>query len=187
MLRRGAVIVTPEDILTFWFEEAGSKRWFKHSDAFDADIRMRFEQTLLNLATDAEGWDENPKSALAQIVVLDQFPRNIYRNTKAAYAFDDRALAAAQTMTDKGWDLKIDQSRRSFIYMPFMHAEDIAAQNECVRLMDMRLDDASSLHHAKEHCKLIKRFGRFPHRNDILGRTSTAEESAFLKSGGYAP
>lgn len=111
----------------------------------------------------------------------------MYRGTKAAFAFDNRALEQAKAMTDKGWDLKIDQSRRSFVYMPFMHAEDMAAQNECVRLMDMRLDNANNLHHAKEHRKVIERFGRFPHRNAILGRENTAEETAFLKGGGYAP
>ena len=179
--------MSPNDVLTFWFEEAGSKRWFQQSDAFDAEIRMRFEETVLSLATDAKGWTENAENSLALIIALDQFPRNIYRGTKAAFAFDDKALGYAQTATDKGWDLKIDQSRRAFIYMPFMHAENIRAQNECVRLMDMRLESASHLHHAKEHRKVIDRFGRFPHRNEILGRESTIEEVAFLNNGGYAP
>lgn len=187
MLRRGAVIVTPEDILGFWFDEAGPKNWFKQSDAFDAKIRQRFEETTLTLATDIAGWDLSPDTMLALIIALDQFPRNMYRRTKAAFTFDDKALGHAEIMTDKGWDLKIDQSRRSFVYMPFMHSEDMSAQNECVRLMDMRLENASNLHHAKEHRKVIERFGRFPHRNDILERESTAEEIAFLKSGGYAP
>lgn len=124
---------------------------------------------------------------MALIIALDQFPRNIYRGTKAAFAFDEAALQHAKVMTDKGWDLKIDQSRRAFVYMPFMHTEDITAQDNCVRLMDARLDNANNLHHAKEHRKVIERFGRFPHRNAILGRESTAEEIAFLKSGGYAP
>ena len=177
----------PQDILRFWFEEAGPKHWFKQSDAFDAQIRQRFEETTLWLATDVAGWDEAAETSLALIIALDQFPRNMYRGTTAAFAFDDRALGHAQAMTEKGWDLKIDQARRSFVYMPFMHSEDMAAQNECVRLMDMRLDNASNLHHAKEHRKVIERFGRFPHRNEILGRDSTAEEIAFLKDGGYAP
>ena len=179
--------MTPEDVLTFWFEESGPKQWFKKSDAFDADIRRRFEDLVLSVSTDAARWTDTPENLLALIVALDQFPRNMYRGTKAAFAFDDKALSNAQTMTDKGWDLKIDQSRRSFAYMPFMHAETMAAQNECVRLMDMRLENENNLHHAKEHRKVIERFGRFPHRNEILGRESTAEEIAFLKSGGYAP
>jgi len=179
--------VTPNDILTFWFQEAGPKRWFQQSDAFDAEVRLRFEETVLRLAIDAQGWNESPDDSLALIIALDQFPRNIYRGNKAAFAFDDKALGHAEAMTDKGWDLKIDQSRRSFVYMPFMHAENMKAQNECVRLMDMRLDNANNLHHAKEHRKVIERFGRFPHRNEILGRESTPEEIAFLESGGYAP
>lgn len=187
MLGRGAIIITPDDILTFWFDEAGPKRWFQQSDAFDATVRMRFEERTLRLATDIETWGETPEGSLALLICLDQFPRNMYRGTKAAFAFDEKALSYAELMTDKGWDLKIDQSRRSFVYMPFMHAENITAQNQCVRLMDMRLDDASNLHHAKEHRKIIERFGRFPHRNEILGRDSTAEEIAFLKNGGYTP
>jgi len=111
---------------------------------------MRFEETVLSLATHTKGWDESPDDSLALIIALDQFPRNIYRGNKAAFAFDDKALKAATTMTDKGWDLKIDQSRRAFIYMPFMHAEDLSAQNECVRLVDSRLNDSSTMHHAKD-------------------------------------
>jgi len=177
----------PEDILSFWFDEAGPAKWFQQSDAFDAEVRQRYEETVLSHATDVKGWNETAEGSLALIIALDQFPRNIYRGTKAAFAFDDKALGYAQVMTDKGWDLKIEQSRRAFVYMPFMHAENITAQNECVRLMDMRLDNANNLHHAKEHRKVIERFGRFPHRNEILGRKSTAEETAFLKSGGYEP
>ena len=179
--------MTPETVLAFWYEEAGPKHWFQQSDAFDANIRQRFEETTLSLATDAGAWTETAEASLALIIALDQFPRNMYRGTKAAFAFDDKALGYAQAMTDKGWDLKIDQSRRAFVYMPFMHAENLAAQNECVRLMDMRLDNENNLHHAKEHRKVIERFGRFPHRNEILGRKSTPEEAVFLKSGGYAP
>ena len=179
--------MSSDDILTFWFDEAGPKRWFQQSDAFDAEVRMRFENTVLSLAMDTAGWNESPNGSLALIIALDQFPRNIYRGNKAAFAFDEKALAYARAMTDKGWDLKIEQSQRAFVYMPLMHAENIEAQNECVRLMDMRLDDANNLHHAIEHRKVIERFGRFPHRNEILGRASTAEEIVFLKNGGYAP
>ena len=128
-----------------------------------------------------------PASSLALIIVLDQFPRNMYRETKAAFAWDKKALAAAQFVVEKRWDLKIPQERRAFIYMPFMHAEDLEMQNECVRLVDSRLNGESTLHHAKEHRKLIERFGRFPHRNKTLGRESTDEEIGFLAKGGYVP
>ncbi len=111
----------------------------------------------------------------------------MYRGTRAAFAWDEKALSLAKAMVDKGWDLKISQSRRAFIYMPFMHAENIDAQDMCVKLCDSRLDNPSTLHHSIEHRKLIKRFGRFPHRNAVLGRASTDEEKAFLKGGGYSP
>lgn len=137
------------------------------------------------MAQDRSIWETTPDSYLAVIIVLDQFSRNMYRDTKAAFAWDDKALSLAQTMVDKGWDLKIAQDRRAFIYMPFMHAEDLSMQNECVRLVDSRLLDANTLHHAKEHRNVIKRFGRFPHRNAILGRSSSPEETLFLKNGGY--
>ena len=90
-------------------------------------------------------------------------------------------------MTDKGWDVKIPQEKRSFVYMPFMHSEELADQDECVRLVDARLNDSGTLHHAREHRKVIARFGRFPHRNEILGRVSTPKETQFLADGGYSP
>ena len=111
----------------------------------------------------------------------------MYRGTRAAFAWDDKALNLAKTMVDKGWDIKTPQERRAFIYMPFMHAEDLEAQNMCVKLCDSRLDNASTLHHSIEHRKLIERFGRFPHRNSVLGRAPTNEEIAFLEGGGYSP
>ena len=111
----------------------------------------------------------------------------MYRGTSAAFAWDAQALTSAKDMIAKGWALKITQEKRAFIYMPFMHAENLSDQDESVRLIDSRLDDESTLHHAKEHRKVIKRFGRFPHRNELLGRVSTQQESRFLKNGGYKP
>ena len=178
---------TPNDILEFWFSAEAKSHWFQSTDAFDALIRKQFEATAIALAAGEADWEEAADIALAKIIVLDQFSRNMYRGTKAAFAWDDLALSTAKRMTDKGWDVKIDQDRRSFIYMPFMHSETLTDQEECVRLVDGRLNDNSTLHHAKEHRKVIARFGRFPHRNDILGRASTAEETAFLKGGGYVP
>jgi len=132
-------------------------------------------------------WEQAPDSQLALIIALDQFPRNMYRGTQAAFAWDGLALASAKRMTDKGWDLKIPQDRRSFIYMPFMHSEDLKDQDMSVKLIDSRLDSDSSLHHAREHRKVIRKFGRFPHRNIILGRESRIEELKFLENGGYSP
>ena len=173
--------------MKFWFEETGPKHWYKKSDAFDADIRRRFETIAIDVATDGSAWEVSPDSNLALIIILDQFSRNMYRETKAAFAWDDKALASAKRMVDRGWDLKIDQDKRAFIYMPFMHAEDLTVQDDCIRLVDSRLNDPNTLHHAKEHRKVIKRFGRFPHRNTALGRKDTLEERQFLSSGGYRP
>ena len=157
------------------------------SDAFDAQVRQNFEDTAVTLAVNGSDWEDTPENHLALIIALDQFPRNMYRGTPAAFAWDSKALASAKRAVDKGWDLKTAQDKRAFIYMPYMHAENLDDQNECVRLVDSRLNDESTLHHAKEHRKLIKHFGRFPHRNEFLGRVSTAEENHFLKNGGYSP
>ena len=185
-------MITPDTILTFWFDEAGPKKWYNGGDAFDADIRSRFEDFTISTAAQLRRdgrheWEAAPESTLALIIVLDQFTRNMFRATKAAFAFDDLALAIAKRAVDRGDDLHLDQSKRAFMYMPYMHSEALADQDECVRLMDMRIDSASSLHHAKEHRKLIVKFKRFPHRNAILGRQSTDEERRFLEQGGYAP
>lgn len=185
-------MASPDDILNFWFVESESKDWFKKSDAFDAEIRERFEPVAIDLAANLRArslhpWEVMPESALALIIALDQFPRNMYRDTIAAFAWDDLALGASSRMVDVGHDLKIDQPRRAFCYMPFMHSEDIANQNRCVDLMDKRLDNKDNHEHAVKHRQLIEKFGRFPHRNDILGRESTIDETMFLKEGGYAP
>lgn len=183
---------SPDDILSFWFEETPKKYWFQATAAFDSDIRQRFETTATELAATLSAkqpheWESERESTLALLIALDQFPRNMYRDTPGAFAWDSLALGVAGRLVEKGWDLKTDQSRRAFIYMPFMHTEDMMAQNKCVDLCDSRLDDGNTLHHAKEHRKLIKQFGRFPHRNAILNRESTEEEKRFLAKGGYSP
>jgi len=182
---------TAENILSFWFDEAGPKTWYKKSDAFDARIRDKFETLSINLARQCSRpphpWEDRPESSLALIIALDQFSRNMYRDTPAAFAWDATALGVSERMIGKNWDVKIPQDRRAFVYMPYMHSEDIKHQNICVGLMDRRIDDPSNYEHAVAHQALIERFGRFPHRNQILGRDSTAEETDFLESGGYAP
>ncbi len=185
-------MVLAKDILDFWFEQAGPTKWYAKSDSFDADIRTKFENFSVDAAakikrTGEHNWQENPDTALALIIALDQFPRNMYRDNKGAFAWDAYGLACAQNAVAQGHDLKTGQDRRAFFYMPYMHSEDLAVQDECVRLMDMRLDSESSLFHAKSHRKLVAEFGRFPHRNEILGRDSTNAEKEFLAQGGYAP
>lgn len=191
------MIDAAQHILDFWFEQTEKKLWFNPTDAFDALIRQKFETLALTLSAQighgaqmARGpheWEAQMDSHFALIIALDQFPRNMFRGTAASFAWDDQALAAAQRFVEKGWDLKLPQSRRAFAYMPYMHAENLAVQAESVRLIDSRLDDANTLFHAKAHLKLIENFGRFPHRNSVLGRESRPEEISYLKNGGYRP
>ena len=175
------------DVLAFWFEQSGRDKWFKTSDDFDAQVRSRFEMLAIMLAGARSLSPKSGDECLAMILCLDQFPRNMYRGTPAAFAWDDKALACADIMIERGWDLKLEQDPRSFVYMPYMHAEDLAAQERCVDLTDRRLDNENQLFHAKAHMKLIEKFGRFPHRNEILGRVSTPSEIRFLADGGYKP
>lgn len=176
-----------DEILSFWFEEAGRSKWFAPDDAFDAQIRRRFEMISVSLAGVPFTPPKTPKVGLAIILCLDQFSRNMYRGTSAAFAWDEKAILYSEYMIERGWDIKLEQSKRAFIYMPYMHSEDIEMQEKSVRLIDQNLDDDNTLFHARAHLKLIKQFGRFPHRNETVGRPSTPEELAYLADGGYQP
>jgi len=186
------VSASPTRILDFWFEEAGPKNWFAQSDGFDAKVRGAFEvdaiETALSVGRNTpHPWEAHKEGALALILMLDQFPRNMYRGTAAMFTWDNLALAAAKRAVKNSFDLKTDQERRAFFYMPFMHSENKEDQSECVYLIDRGIDNPNTLFHAKAHRKVIDRFGRFPHRNAALGRASTAEETRYLDEGGYTP
>jgi uncharacterized protein (DUF924 family) len=186
----------PQRVIDFWFGEAGSpehgtrrREWFRKCTIFDQNVRERF----LTLYDDAaagllSAWGHAPRSLLALIIVLDQFPRNMFRNAPRAFATDSAALAAAVKMVDRGWDLQLAALERLFIYLPFEHAEDPAMQRRALQLFgQLAVDDpacADLLDWAQKHHDVIVRFGRFPHRNEILGRTSTAEEAQFLRGPG---
>ena len=183
----------PEDILKFWFSERAAKHWFRSTDAFDAIIRLEFEQTAMSLAAQQaeqnspHHWETlTPEAHLALIIALDQFPRNMYRETPAAFAWDKYALSAAKRMIERKSDIHLSQEQRPFAYMPYMHSELLADQEECVRLSDARLQDEGTLRAAKTHRDIIAKFGRFPHRNPILGRETLPEEQAFLDRGGFS-
>ena len=172
------------EILDFWFTQTPPERWFASDPDFDAAIRARFEETWL---AGKEGrfasWAETMRGALALIVLLDQFPRNMFRGQAAAFSTDELALVAARGAIAKGFDVEAPISVRSFFYLPLMHSEDMLDQQECVRLTRARLGEAHfSYPFALRHCETIARFGRFPARNAALGRTSTAEEIEFLKA-----
>lgn len=194
-MTRAAPSVTPADVLAFWFGSADTvdPRWFKRSDAFDAEIDNRFGATVqAALAGRLDAWAARPEGALALIVLLDQFTRNMYRGTPAAFAGDAQALALAQKLVDSGEHLRLPPLRRWFAYMPLEHAEDLALQQQCVRLFEALAAEpgphrealAGALDYARRHRDVVARFGRFPHRNAILGRTSTPEEAAFLLQPG---
>jgi uncharacterized protein (DUF924 family) len=184
------------DVLHFWFGPPddpahGQPRaeWFRKDAAFDAAIAQRFG-TLIDeaLAGQLATWAAQPLSALAQVIVLDQFTRNAFRDTPRAFAGDALALAAAQAMVATGQDRSLSGVQRQFTYLPFEHAEDLAMQREALRLFGALAEDdparADLLTWAQKHHDIVARFGRFPHRNAILGRASTAEEIAFLQTPG---
>jgi uncharacterized protein (DUF924 family) len=183
-------------VLDFWFgatDDASHgqprKQWFEKSEAFDAQIRERFGALIERaIAGDLAHWSAAPQSALAQVIVLDQFTRNVFRGSARAFAGDVRALAAARALVDTGIDRALPGVQRQFVYLPFEHAEDIGAQNEALRLFARLERDAPEVGElliwAQRHHEIIARFGRFPHRNAALGRSSTPEEIEFLKQPG---
>lgn len=178
-------------ILDFWFGAPDSggygkprETWFKADDAFDADIKQRFEGPLEAAAAGThDGFAVTPEGALALTILLDQFPRNIYRGTARAFAFDPKALALARQALAAGYDQAVAPFQRTFLYLPFEHSESLADQERSVALFEA-LGDENSLDYAVRHRDIIVRFGRFPHRNAILGRESTAEELIFLEQPG---
>jgi len=182
------------DVIDFWFgEETSTERgslrelWFRKNAAVDVEISSRFGTTIeAALRGELDGWDAEPVGALARIVLLDQFTRNVFRDSPRAFAGDPQAIAAARAMVGSRQDQKLPTEMRSFVYVPFEHAEGLATQEEGVRLFaalaetDPRL--AEMLDYAKRHRDIIERFGRFPHRNAILGRRSSQEEREFLET-----
>lgn len=132
-------------------------------------------------------WCDNAEGGLALVILFDQLPRNVWRGSGKAFAFDPLARGIAGEMIARGFDWAVPEDRRAFVYMPFMHSESLADQDRCVDLAATRLAGTSTLYHARKHREVIARFGRFPYRNAALGRTSTAEEIAYLEGGGYAP
>lgn len=171
-----------DDVLHFWFEELRPEDWFTSSAQVDDKCRSRFGDDYAALK------DEPPNAAnadartlLAAVIVFDQFPRNIFRKTPQAYATDAKALELARHAVASGKDKSLPPAQRHFLYLPFMHSEDLQAQAESVRLFN-ELGIPDGVKYARHHHDIVERFGRFPHRNAILGRRSTAEELAFLKT-----
>ncbi len=174
----------PTDVLDFW-REAGPQRWFRRDDAFDADFRGRFLAAHEAAARGGlDGWLASADGALALVLLLDQFPRNAFRGTARVYATDVRARQAAEAAIDAGFDQRVDPQLRPFFYLPFMHSEDLRDQDRSVALNTPV--GGESLKFARHHRDIVARFGRFPHRNSLLGRESTPEEERFLAEGGFS-
>lgn len=170
-------------VVRFW-QEAGPRKWFVKDDAFDTEIRQRFEALHFSAARrELEDWLDEPAGALALLLLLDQFPRNLFRDSAHAYASDPLARHYAACAIAAGQDAAIDPGLRAFFYLPYEHSEDEQDQVRSIELFEA-LGNAGSLDYAIRHQKIIERFGRFPHRNRALGRRNTAEEKAWLDAGG---
>lgn len=182
---------TPAEILDFWFSDRARPLWFVRDAAFDAEIRAGFEASHKAAAAGRlQPWEGAAESSLALVLLLDQFPRNIHRDSPKAFAADPLARGVAERAIARGFDRALDFHRRSFLYLPFEHSESLADQERGVGLFRALAEEQSGalrdqgfelLKYAERHCEIIARFGRFPHRNQILGRETTAEEAAFLR------
>lgn len=169
-----------DDILKFWFSEIPNSAWWTKNPDFDSEIRERFLPCYRSVAAgECYQWRESPEGSLAEVIVLDQFPRNMFRDQPEAFAYDSLALVLAQVAISKGFDAQLESPKKSFLYMPFMHSESKKIHIWAEKLF--RVAKLSSLDFELKHKQIIDRFGRYPHRNKVLGRESTPEEIEFLK------
>lgn len=178
------IATTPKEVLTFWLEELTPKQHFTKDEELDKTIKEKFLD-LYNQAVigDIDSWTNEPESCLAFIILIDQFSRNMFRETPLMYAADPLALEAAKKSIEKGFDKQVKKGRQ-FFYLPFMHSENLADQETCIKLFREMSSEPGSDSYAVQNRDIIKRFGRFPHRNNILSRESTKEEIEFLKQPG---
>ncbi len=178
---------TPADargVLKFWFEESTPEQWYKKDDGFDAALRERFATLYGRAAVGGlDSWRDTAKGCLALVIVLDQFPRNMFRGDRRSFGTDAAARAALRHALDKGFDADFSATEKEFLYMPLQHSEDAADQALSVQL-NGATGDAELLKYAVAHKDIVDRFGRFPHRNEVLGRETTPDEAAFLKEPG---
>ena len=176
--------VAAAEILAFW-RAAGRERWYERDDAFDADVRRRFLELWRKAAAgELSSWETTDEGALALVIILDQFPRNMFRGDIRTYSSDALAREVASRAIARGADIRVEPALLEFLYMPFMHSEHLADQLRCVELF-RKAGQADNLKYAEDHADIVRRFGRFPHRNPVLGRATTPEEQAFLDGGGF--
>ena len=175
-----------KDIIDFWFEDTQPQQWFQVNPEFDADLSDRYAG-MINMAADGvlDGWNKDADGCLALVLLLDQFPRNVYRDTPKAFENDSKALLVAKHAIAKGFDQILNPVKRRFLYLPFEHSENINDQHKSVELFEsLKDEDPLGYDYAIKHFKVIDRFNRFPHRNGVLGRENTPEEDIFLKEEG---
>ena len=176
--------IDPQTIVDFW-RDLGPERWFARDDELDATIAQRFGDVYERAAAgELDGWAEEPNGALALVLILDQFPRNMFRGTPRAFETDAKALQLAKAALARGDHYHVGEDVNQFFALPLMHSENLEDQEACVRWMQEIGEE--NVPYAEEHRDIVARFGRFPHRNAILGRTTTSEEQAFLEGGGFS-
>jgi uncharacterized protein (DUF924 family) len=184
-INQGGPLPSAADVLAYW-RALGAARWFVKDAAVDAEIRARFLSVhAAAIEGKLRGWEDDASGALALVIVLDQFPRNMFRDTSAAFATDPLARAVAGRAIANGFDRQFANPERRFFYLPFMHSETLAEQERCCDLCRTAQDD-EGVKFAELHADIIRRFGRFPHRNAVLGRITTPAEQAFLDGGGFS-
>ena len=175
---------TPEEIVDFWLL-AGRARWFSRDDGFDAEVTRLFAKAHIAAAEGKlDFWQDHPVGALALVLLLDQFPRNMFRASPRAYATDEQARQVAKSALERGFTESVAPELRPFFFLPFMHSEDLADQEHCIALYE-KAGDQDGLKWAREHRDIFAKFGRFPHRNAVLGREMTSDEARYLAEGGF--
>ena len=181
-------MVSPDEVLSFWLDDVGEDGWYKVSDELDKRILDRFHDAWVKAREGAYAlWLTYPTGTLAYTILMDQFPRNMFRGNAQSFATDRAALAASKAAINRKWDLRVDEPARQFFYLPMMHSENLCDQERCIRLMCERMPQsgADNLLHARAHREVIRQFGRFPYRNEALGRATTLPERAYIEAGGY--
>jgi uncharacterized protein (DUF924 family) len=181
-------MTTPDEVLAFWLDEKGPPAWYAGGDDLDAEIQDRFLPTWQSAADGGLSlWLTHAAGTLAYIIITDQFSRNMHRGSGLSFSTDGAARAAAKMAIKREWDMRIDEPARQFFYMPLMHSESLADQDRAVRLVKTRMPETgdANIDHARAHREIIRMFGRFPFRNDALGRVTREAEATFMAEGGY--
>ena len=177
---------SPAGVLSFWTNEIGPEAWYFGGEKIDDIIRSRFEPLWdAIMAGEHSDWGLSPPGSLARIIVLDQFSRNMFRGSSKSFSADNRALQYTRDAIRKGFDMDVLEPERQFFYLPYMHSEVLDVQDEGINLMSEKMNSSQNLLHAKAHREIIARFGRFPYRNEALGRETTEEEADWMAQGGY--